>query len=315
MKPWDIVTWSFPDADAHPAVILGTEERARTKPKVNVLLCCDRAVASQTGQEQSFSIFDSHPMTETRLKDIRQRAAALTVAARSPLAPDTVSVWKKLDGIWWGQNPEAGVFHESQFLHPSIGFTITFPSGWKHRNTPQFVMAASPGQEALLMLGMAAGELDPQAAGEKLVQQMESRAGLRPASARKTSLGEFPAYVVTYQDRSGRAVAYLHFAWVAMGSKTYRLIGLAPENDEDVLRTAALTLRPLTDEERSTITGKRLRIFKAQPGEQLKALGNRSGNVWSSAYTALVNGLDADQSLAEGQWVKIAQTEPVRAKY
>jgi hypothetical protein len=39
MKPWDIYTWSFPDAGAHPAVILGTEERIRTKPKVNVLLC------------------------------------------------------------------------------------------------------------------------------------------------------------------------------------------------------------------------------------------------------------------------------------
>jgi hypothetical protein len=39
MKPWDIVTWSFPDAGAHPAVILGTDERLRHKPKVNVLLC------------------------------------------------------------------------------------------------------------------------------------------------------------------------------------------------------------------------------------------------------------------------------------
>lgn len=38
MQPWDIFTWSFPDAGPHPAVILGTEERLR-KPKVNVLLC------------------------------------------------------------------------------------------------------------------------------------------------------------------------------------------------------------------------------------------------------------------------------------
>ena len=39
MKPWDIFTWDFPDAGAHPAVVLGTEERVRNKPKVNVLLC------------------------------------------------------------------------------------------------------------------------------------------------------------------------------------------------------------------------------------------------------------------------------------
>jgi mRNA-degrading endonuclease toxin of MazEF toxin-antitoxin module len=39
MKPWDIYTWEFPEAEAHPAVILGTETRIAHKPKVNVLLC------------------------------------------------------------------------------------------------------------------------------------------------------------------------------------------------------------------------------------------------------------------------------------
>jgi mRNA-degrading endonuclease toxin of MazEF toxin-antitoxin module len=39
MKPWDIWTWKFPDADSHPAIILGTEERVRLKHRVSVLLC------------------------------------------------------------------------------------------------------------------------------------------------------------------------------------------------------------------------------------------------------------------------------------
>ena len=39
MNPWDIFTWNFPGVGAHPAVILGTEERVKHKPKVNVLLC------------------------------------------------------------------------------------------------------------------------------------------------------------------------------------------------------------------------------------------------------------------------------------
>ncbi len=42
MKPWDIYTWEFPDVDAHPAVILGTETRLANKPKVNVLFCSSR---------------------------------------------------------------------------------------------------------------------------------------------------------------------------------------------------------------------------------------------------------------------------------
>ncbi len=39
MKPWDLYTWTFPDAGAHPAVIVGTDEPLRLRNKVNVLLC------------------------------------------------------------------------------------------------------------------------------------------------------------------------------------------------------------------------------------------------------------------------------------
>ena len=45
MKPWDIYTWSFPDAESHPAVVLGTEARLANKPKVNVLFCSTKRAA------------------------------------------------------------------------------------------------------------------------------------------------------------------------------------------------------------------------------------------------------------------------------
>ena len=198
--------------------------------------------------------------------------------------------------MWWGENPEAGVFRKNQFLQPGIGFTITFPEGWKHQNTPQYVISAHPKQEAILLLGIAGAASDPEATGQKFIQQMRTKARAEPVSTRKASVGEFPAFVVTYLDRSGRAPAYLHFAWVAMGGKTYQLIGLAPEKHRETLKNAALSLRPLTDVERGAVTGKRLRIVAARHGERLENLAARSGNVWSPAYTALVNGLKAKRN-------------------
>jgi predicted Zn-dependent protease len=269
----------------------------------------ERDVASQTGQERKFSIFDSHPMTDTRLKDIQSRSAALTPATNPPVAPDTAALFAKLDGMWWGENPDEGVFRKNQFLQPSIGFTITFPEGWKHQNTPQYVISAHPRKEAILLLGIAGAASDPEATGQKLIARMRAKARIEPLSTRKASIGEFPAFVVTYLDRSGRTAAYLHFAWVAMAGKTYELIGLAPENHREALRSAALTLRPLTDVEPSAVTGKRLRIVPARQGERLENLAARSGNVWSPAYTALVNGLDVEVALPKGQLVKIAREE------
>jgi len=269
----------------------------------------EQDVASQTGEERRFSIFDSHPMTDTRLKDIQTQSAALTPATQPRVAPDPAALFAKLEGICWGENPDEGVFRKNQFLQPSIGFTLMFPEGWKHQNTPQYVISAHPKQEAILLLGIAGAASDPEATGQKLIEKMRTKARVEPVSARKTSVGEFPAFVVTYLDRSGRAPAYLHFAWVAMGGKTYQLIGLAPEKHQAALRNAALSLRPLTDVERGAVTGKRLRSVAARSGERLENLGARSGNVWSPAYTALVNGLNVEADLKAGQPVKIAREE------
>lgn len=269
----------------------------------------EQDVASQTGEKRRFSIFDSHPMTDTRLKDIQSRSAALTPATKPRVAPDAASLFAKLDGIWWGENPDEGVFRKNQFLQPTFGFTLLFPEGWKHQNTPQYVISAHPAKEAILLLGSAGPASDPEVTGQKFTEKMRTKARAEPTSTHRTSVGESPAFVVTYLDRSGRAPTYLHFAWVAMAGRTYQLIGLAPEKHREALRNAALSLRPLTDMDRSAITGKRLRIVAARQGERLEQLGARSGNVWSLAYTALVNGLNVDASLSEGQLIKIAREE------
>jgi predicted Zn-dependent protease len=269
----------------------------------------EQDVASQTGEQRRFSIFDSHPMTETRLKDIRSRAADLKPESKRPVAPDATALFQKLDGMWWGENPEEGVFRKNQFLQPAIGFTMTFPEDWKHQNTPQYVISAHLKQEAVLLLGVAGAASDPEAAGEKCIQQMRTKARIEPASTRKESIGEFPAFVVTYLVQSGRSPTYLHFAWVTMKGTTYQLIGLAPEKHREALRNAALSLRPLTEVERGAVTGKRLRIVAARSGERLEDLAARSGNVWSPDYTALVNGLDREAALAAGRLVKIAREE------
>ena len=44
----------------------------------------EQDVASQTGQERRFSIFDSHPMTETRLKDIHKPRRGLDAGDETP---------------------------------------------------------------------------------------------------------------------------------------------------------------------------------------------------------------------------------------
>ena len=95
-----------------------------------------------------------------------------------------------------------------------------------------------------------------------------------------------------------------------MGGKTYQLIGLAPEKHREALRNAALTSAAL--DRRGARRGHRQAIADrggARRENGLENLGARSGNVWSPAYTALVNGLNVEADLREGQPVKIAREE------
>jgi predicted Zn-dependent protease len=274
-----------------------------------ILARLEADAAAQTGQEPRFSIFDSHPMTESRMRDIQRELPRIQPEPRPAIAADPAAFYQKLDGLWWGENPEAGLFRGNRFVHPALGFTITFPNEWKHQNTPQVVMAVHPRQEALLLLRVVGPAADPEAAGQKFVERMRSKAQLEPATTRKVSLGSAPAFVVTYRDASGRTPVYLHFAWVALAGKTFQLIGLAPEKYHEALRDAALSLRPMTLVEQRAVTGKRLRLVEAKEGERLEDLSARTDNVWTPSYTALVNGLKAETGLRGGQRLKIAREE------
>src|SRR5215831_8171507 len=141
-----------------------------------MLLRLDRDVASQSGEDRKFSIFDSHPMTDTRLKNIRKEAAKLRPVSNPPLAPTPAALYANIDGLWWGNNPETGVFEKDTFLQPVVGFSMRFPAGWKHRNTPQYVISAHPKQEAMLLLGIQGPAADPEVIGRKFVTKMKEKA-------------------------------------------------------------------------------------------------------------------------------------------
>ena len=99
-----------------------------------------------------------------------------------------------------------------------------------------------------------------------------------------------------------------------MGKLTYQLIGAGADQYKEQLRETVFSLRPLTKEERDSIAGIRLRIVKAKDGENLSELSKRTGNVWSPAYTALMNNMPQNVKLPKGELVKIAREEKYKPK-
>jgi predicted Zn-dependent protease len=272
-----------------------------------------REVERRTGTKQKSSFFDSHPTTPTRVEDIKALAHELVWTTGDAIAPDRAAFLGRLDGLPLGADPARGVFQGRKFLHPDAGFTITFPEGWETVNTPKVVGAMAPQKDALMFVGIHSAGTDAKQAADEFVRELEREFGVRPSRSETVQAGHLSGYVVTIEDVSTSPPMHLHLLWVPLNGVLYEFIGLAPDRLRPTLRSAALTFRTLTDQERASIVATRIRVITAREGETLADVTERTGNVWDTAITALYNGMAENQRLAAGEPIKIAVREPYRS--
>jgi predicted Zn-dependent protease len=202
------------------------------------------------------------------------------------------------------------VFEEERFLHPDLGFSVQFPTGWRTKNLNDQVVAIAPKRDAVVLLQLDSRGDDPRAAAIAyamredlhLADDISLRVGGLPAFRARalvpTSFGRIPAEIT----------------WIAHEGMVYRLLaGMQPgslRSYEGIFRKYSHSFRALTPEERAGIGELRLRLARVQDGETMAELSARTGNEWDPAYTAVANGLAPAAPLAPGTLIKIAVREP-----
>jgi predicted Zn-dependent protease len=269
------------------------------------------------GYTRNPGFFDTHPGSE-------ERAAADAVRAREirwqrdPARGDSrAALLSHIDGLEIGQRAEAGVFVGDTFVHPVLGFTLRFPTGWRLSNTNQAVGALEPrGQAVVFLTGdVPAGDV-AQVAQAWVAKQQESTR-LRVETSEPVKVGSIDAWrmVVEGPGPGGTLRALLTF--IPFDRATWRIMGVTPalfaSRYQGAFLATTRSFRALGAQQRQ-VEVLRLRVVKAQPGESLAALGTRTGNAWSINDTAVYNGVFADHRFAGGELVKIARRETYTAK-
>ncbi len=263
-----------------------------------------------TGKERKAGFFDTHPMTPNRIERLTRDAQNIEWTRQPGVVGDTAAYLRRLDGLLIGPNPVHGVVQGRKILHPALDFSVTFPEGWQVINTRRAAIAVEPNQEALLVMSIAGKDVAPRQAADELKRVLEKRYRAKPSHSRDVKIGPYPGHLVTYTDNSGREPMHIHFLWFAYRGLLYQYVGLGPERLRSTLGDAALSFRPLTDEERSSIKEMRLRLVPAKDGETLPQLSVREHNALKMEYTAVINGIDAGKQLQAGQLVKIVVLKP-----
>jgi len=263
-----------------------------------------------TGEKRIPGFFDTHPSTPDRVGRVKRDASNIQWQRQPGVTANSDEYLKGLDGLLVGENPAMGVIQDGNLLHPELDLFITLPEDWKAVNTRQALFAVAPQMDGLLVMGIAGKGTDPEQAATQFAEALDREIRTKPDESRSAQVGNLPAHLLTYTNDRGKEPVHMHFLWVAYRGALYQFVGLAPERYRPVLRETALSFRPLNAEEKASIRETRLRVVPARADETLQQLSQRSANVLDVKITAVVNGLDENETLKEGQLVKIAVSQP-----
>ena len=258
------------------------------------------------------SFFDSHPTTPERAREGREYAETLEVAPSDRIAVDRSAFVHLLDGLIVGAAARAGVFLDERFVHPDLGFALTFPKSWIGENGATAVLAYPQNESAVIGLQIVAEGDDPAVVADEIAKEVELQ-----ERAAKSINGLQAITAVAAIVQQGQQIN-LALAWIAKEGRIYQILGATTPSrwaeHRPTFERAASTFRQPSAAELGEVRENRLRLVAAKKGETLRTVGKRSGSQWSPEKISVANAIGASKKLAGGEAIKVSKREPYTPK-
>ncbi len=260
-----------------------------------------RRVSEQQKQGRVPGWMATHPTPEDRIQRISAEVAKLP-APGGDVARERYL--QAMDGVVFGDNPREGYFRGTTFVHPELGFQLTFPQGWKPSNQKQAVGAISPQEDAVVVLTLSGRSSPEQAAREFFGQQ-----GVQQGPALRASLGGLPAVanvfgVARQQQPSLQGIA----AFVELGGKVYQLLGYTTQNRwngyDDLLSGAIGSFEQVTDRRLLDVQPKRVDVVTLPSAMTLEEFARRYPSTVDIETLAIINHVEGNERIPAGTEVK-----------
>jgi predicted Zn-dependent protease len=263
-----------------------------------------------SGAPASNGFLATHPATPERVAATAAYADTLVRARPEPIAKDRVELLAQLDGLLLGDDPVKGTFVGNRFLLPRLALRMAFPPDWEAGRTAGGVGARSQDKQSVIVLQPAGIDTDP----ASVVREQEKRAGVKLLDgAQQTRINGLTAVRrdLTLQGQKGGF--WVSLTWVQLGRIVWSIVAVAPgsrpQEYAPAINDSIASFGQISDADKAEITAARLRLARAQEGETLRALGDRTGSLWSVDQMAVASGLAVDVRFAGGELVKIPLRE------
>ena len=264
-------------------------------------------IAEKAGQSLP-GYMSTHPDPGQR----QERTTALAAKAaegRSNMTVRQRGYLEHVRNLVYGENPRYGWFEGSHFYHPVLGLEMTFPPGWQTSHSHSALTAVAADQSGMLQMTLAPHAAD-KSPGDYLVG-LTTEGRIASSRGGAETLGEWPAWVGTLNVPNGpNAQTTLVAAFVRVTPDVMLQIlgrGRAPGDAGE--RQAFATIRsitPLTDPARGMVQPARIRLQTLTTAGDFRGVyATLGGNMIPVEEAAILNGVELDENVMKGQWLKL----------
>ncbi|HJR16424.1 MAG TPA: M48 family metalloprotease [Gemmatimonadales bacterium] len=255
----------------------------------------------------------THPDPGNRIEHIRSMLDTVPVD-QMKLIIDRAEYLQHVQGMTFGQDPRQGYFEGNTFYHPGMRFRMQFPDGWQTQNMPQAVVAVSPGEDAIIQLGLA-GQTPP----EQAARQFLSQQGVQAGNASTSSINGLPAASSYFgaQTEQGQIEGIVSF--VSYGGQTFGLMGYTPAGKlgtyDRVFQGTIQSFGELRDPSKINVQPARLELVKIPRQMTLEQFNSQYPSTITMEELAIINELeDGSSVIPAGQTVKrVVGGQPAKA--
>lgn len=244
----------------------------------------------------------THPDPGDRLRAV-DRLVDASPANFAALRIGAESFLTEIDGLVYGEDPRAGYFQGSLFVHPDLAFVLRFPREWALHNAPQTVTAVSPDGDAVIELRAAMGSL------AEAARAFVGQAGLTAGPLEPLSINGLEALRTTFVAVSeGEADIHGMVTFLRYGNASWRIVGFAVPARYPAVAGAFVdageSFARLTDPVALAVQPRRLSITRAPRAMTLGEFATQYPSGVPLEELAILNGLASTATLSTGQLVK-----------
>ena len=271
----------------------------------------DKAVEVYIGEKTKFSIFDDHPYTPDRVKNIQELSQKIKPKPGDPIAKTSSDFNHFFFGLHLQDDPEQGIFDGQKFYHPGLRFSMTFPEKWRTVNSPTAVGATNKKQDAMVVMGVPDEGGKHVQYGKKFLEKA-SKSKIQILESGESKFKNLNSFEIKFITGSEKNPTKGHMIWFTYQNLTFQLAGMWQGANKDTVDAALQSFSGVTTDELKKLRVLTLSLEKAKQGESIEDFSKRTGNAWRKDFFSVVNDLGDQSSLNEGQELKIAIWTPLK---